>query len=284
MGAPGQPADAGALSIAGSIDNAWGQATASITVYRCRLDRGEVGAAIEEIHRALELGERGGFVIAGVLVRGDLARTLVDLGEAERALELADHAVELALRHSPVFTALASIPRAEALLALGRHREASEALRDVDVRRFPEPDRTYSMVAQRLVESRLALDAGDPAAAEAVADQLVGDLRRAGIRILVADALLARARARIGRGALEEADSDLSIAVAEAERLGERRVLWRSLALTGDLRERIGAAGVDDLRGRALEIVREIASGLEDEGLRASFLARPDVVALAGTR
>jgi class 3 adenylate cyclase/tetratricopeptide (TPR) repeat protein len=272
-----------ALSIATSIDNAWGQATASITVYRCLLDRGDVGAAIEEIHRALELGERGGFVIAGVLVRGDLARTLVDLGEAERALELADRAVELALQHSPVFTALASIPRAEALLALGRQSEASEALRDVDVRRFPEPDRTYSMVAHRLVESRLALDVGNPAAAEAIAADLVGELRRAGVRILVADASLARARARIANEALEEADSDLSIATAEAERLGERRVLWRALALAADLRDRVGAAGADDLRGRARGIVEEIASGVPDEDLRASFLARDDVVALRTT-
>src|SRR5262245_27210651 len=47
-----------ALSIASSIDNAWGQATASITMYRCRLDQGDVGPAIEEIYRTLELGER----------------------------------------------------------------------------------------------------------------------------------------------------------------------------------------------------------------------------------
>ena len=179
-----------ALAIARSIDNAWGQAAASITVYRCRLDQGDIGPAIEEIHRTLELGERGGFVIAGVLARADLARTLVDLGDLRRALELADRAVDLALQNSPVFTALASIPKAEVLRAMGRHAEANEALRDIDVRGYPEPDRTFSMTAQRLTASALALDADDPLRAETIATELVEDLRRGGVRILVAEGCL----------------------------------------------------------------------------------------------
>jgi len=271
-----------ALAIASSIDNAWGQAAASITVYRCRLDQGDIGPAIEEIHRTLELGERGGFVIAGVLARADLARTLVDLGDLRRALELADRAVDLALQNSPVFTALASIPKAEVLRAMGRHAEANEALRDIDVRGYPEPDRTFSMTAQRLTASALALDADDPLRAETIATELVEDLRRGGVRILVAEGLLARARARISSGTLEEAEADLAAAVEEADRLGERRVLWRALALTADLRDRVGAAGADDLRRRAAGIVDGVAAGISDEDLRASFLARDDVVALTG--
>ena len=94
-------------------------------------------------------------MIAGVLARADLARTLVDLGDLRRALELADRAVD-ALQNSPVFTALASIPKAEVLRAMGRHAEANEALRDIDVRGYPEPD--------RLLDDRSATDGICPGA------------------------------------------------------------------------------------------------------------------------
>jgi hypothetical protein len=132
-----------------------------------------------------------------------------------------------------------------------------------------------------LVASRLALSRGDPALAATTAGEIVAGLHAGGVRILVAEALVAVARPLIERGLLEEAEAELGRAVEEAETLGERAALWEALALLGEVesrRDRPDAAA--GLRRRALEIVREIAAGVDDPALRARFLARPEVAVL----
>jgi class 3 adenylate cyclase/tetratricopeptide (TPR) repeat protein/energy-coupling factor transporter ATP-binding protein EcfA2 len=270
-----------AYSIAESIDNAWGQSHALISVYRTELDAGDFGVAIGSIHRCLELGERGGFAFAAIVTRADLARIFAYLGDGERALPLADRALELAGEQVPTAASLGQIARADALIAIGDHPAARAALEEVEVELLPEPDRTFSLVASRLAGSRLAVAAGDPQEAAAHAGAVIGHLRRNGVRVLVAEAIVAVARARIAQGRFEEAESELAEALEEAERLGERTVLWEILALSAEMRAHRGAADeAAELRRRARVVVEEIAAGISDEALRSRFLARDDVVAL----
>ena len=270
-----------AYSIAESIDNAWGQSHALISVYRTELDAGDFGVAIDSIHRCLELGERGGFAFAAIVTRADLARIFAYLGDGERALPLADRALELAGEQVPTAASLAQIARADALIAIGDHPAARAALEEVEVELLPEPDRTFSLVASRLAGSRLAVAAGDPQEAAAHAGAVIGHLRRNGVRVLVAEAIVALAMARIAQGRFEEAESALAEALEGAERLGERKVQWEILALSAELRAQRGAADeAAELRRRARVVVEEIAAGISDEALRSRFLARDDVVAL----
>jgi hypothetical protein len=60
-----------------------------------------------------------------------------------------------------------------------------------------------------------------------------------------------------------------------ARELGHRRVLWEILAALADVSER-SAPG---RRAKARSIVEQIAASVDD-GLRATFLARPDVRAV----
>jgi class 3 adenylate cyclase/tetratricopeptide (TPR) repeat protein len=267
-----------AYSISESIGNAWGQSHALIMVYRVELERGELGAAMTSIGRCLELGERGGFAYAGIATRADLARVVAYLGDGARALQLAEEALAVARERVPPAASLAHGARADALIALGKHAEAREALDEVDLMMLPEPDRTLLRATAALARSRVTLAEGDVEEAASIARGAVEDLRTTGVRILVAGALVALARARIAAGRSEDAERHLGDAIERAEHLGERTVLWEALALAADLRPGEGAdPEAADLRRRARVIVDEIAIGLDDEDLRRRFLAREDV-------
>jgi class 3 adenylate cyclase/tetratricopeptide (TPR) repeat protein len=269
-----------ALSIAGSIDNAWGQSFALIPIYRAELDLGDVGRAMESMRRCQELGERGGFAYAGISTRADLARTLAYLGEPERALPLAERALELAVEQLPVATSVGQIARAEALVSMGDDRGARAALDGLEIQ-LPEPDRTFVQVPCELLRARLALGARELREAAAIASRVVERLRARGLRILIAEALVARGRAHAGQGLLDEAERELDEAAEEADRLGERKALWEALAAAAEVRARRGAArAADELHRRARGVVQEIAAGIPEEELRRRFLGRDEVRAL----
>jgi hypothetical protein len=117
--------------------------------------------------------------------------------------------------------------------------------------------------------------------AEAIARGLVAGLRTKGVVVLNAEALLALARAHIAADRFEEARDEVAQSIEQAERLGERRVLWDALALSADVYARMGAEQeAAELRVRARAIVDEISAGLSDADLRRRFLSRDDVRAL----
>lgn len=270
-----------AAEISASIGNAWGESHALITVYRVEVALGQLGAAMETIRRSMELGEEGGFAYAGIATRADLSRLMAYLGDADRALALADESLAVALERVPPAASLAHVARADALIALGRHDEAHAPLDEVDLMMLPEPDRTFLMVASRTIRSRLALADGDIDGADEIARGMVEDLRMKGVVVLEAEALLAMARAHVTAGRFEEARDDVAKAIEEAEQLGERRVLWEALALSATVQDQQGSAGeAADLRRGAGAIVDEIAAGLVDADLRRRFLGRDDVSAL----
>jgi tetratricopeptide (TPR) repeat protein len=270
-----------AAEISASIGNAWGESHALLTVYRVEVELGQLGAAIDTIHRSMELGERGGFAYAGIATRADLGRLIAYLGDGERGLALADESMGVALERVPPAASISYVARASALIALGRHAEAHAPLDQVDLMMLPEPDRTFLMVAARATRSRLALTEGDVDEADAIARRLLEDLRSKGVVPLEAEALVALGRALLAADRLDEAGGELADAIEHAERLGEHRVLWEALALLATVRDRQGSASeAADLRRRARAIVDEISAGLSDAGLRRRFLARDDVHAL----
>jgi class 3 adenylate cyclase/tetratricopeptide (TPR) repeat protein len=270
-----------AYSISESIDNAWGQSHALISVYRIQFERGEFGDAMGSIERCLELGERGGFAYAAIATRADLSRALSYLGDGDRALALAEEALAIARERVPPAASLTHVARADALIAAGDHAAALAALDDVDLMMLPEPDRTFLLVASRLARGRVALRTGDPQEAAAIAGDVARHLRSNGVQILVAEALVALGGALIAAERFEDAEEELTDAIGSADRLGERKTLWEALALSADLAARRGAEeDAAGLRRRARGIVEGIAAGISDEELRGRFLARDDVHAL----
>jgi len=145
---------------------------------------------------------------------------------------------------------------------------------------LPEPDRTFLMGASRTTRSRLALADGDAEEAGSIARQVIGELRSLGVQVLVAEPLVALAKAHLAEDRLEEAGAELLDAIELAERFGERRVLWEALSLRAVLQERSGSGNAADLRRGARAIVDEIAAGLPDANIRARFLAREEIPGL----
>jgi class 3 adenylate cyclase/tetratricopeptide (TPR) repeat protein len=272
-----------AIAISESIGNAWGQSHALITVYRVELERGELGAAIASIQRCLELGEQGGFAYAAIATRADLSRVMTYLGDGDRGLALAQESLAIARERVPPALSIARVSQALALISLGRRDEARDPLGEVALTMLPEPDRTFLRVASGAARARLALLDGAVEEAEAVARSVIEVLRRSGVEILVAGALVVLARALLAADRLDEAGHELADATARAEGLGERRVLWEALALSADLHARRGdRREAADLRRRGRAIVDGIAAGLPEADLRRRFLARDDVRALEG--
>jgi tetratricopeptide (TPR) repeat protein len=199
---------------------------------------------MDSMQRSLELGEEGGFEFAGIASRVELARIHARAGDADRALQLAEQALELARERLPVAVPFVQPALAESRLAAGDVGGARAAL-DAGPLLGPEPGRTFALIAIELARSRVALADGDAAAAAAHAAGVIEDLRSRGIRVMVAEARVLLARALMLQGRLEEAERELAEAAEEAERLHERPVLAEARALRAELRARERAPGGD---------------------------------------
>ncbi len=179
-----------AFAISQEIGNRWGASYALIPVYRIELDLGRVGDAIASIDGSRELGEQGGFAYAAVESRAEFASVVAWAGDGERALALADEAYAIALERIAPGVMVATVARAEALLALGDLEGAREALAGFVSAKLPEIQRSFTVAAAGLTRSRLELAAGAPAAAAGAAERSPRaapgdrrrDLRRGGAR------------------------------------------------------------------------------------------------------
>jgi class 3 adenylate cyclase/tetratricopeptide (TPR) repeat protein len=270
-----------AVEIAESIGNRWGESTALLCVYRIELDRGEIGAAMASMRRCGEAGEQGGFAYAGVVTRADTARIIAYLGDGARALATAEQALALAADRFPPAAPMAEIAQADAHIALGDLEGARRSLMRFKGLLLPEPERTFALAFAGLTRARLALAAGDASGAASAAEDLLRHLTANRVEILVADALVTLAGARLAVGLEAEAEPALAKAVKRAARLGERLPLWEALAVTADLLDGRGAdVEASETRRRAAEVVGGVAARIDDEDLRRSFLSRGDVVAL----
>jgi ATP/maltotriose-dependent transcriptional regulator MalT len=233
------------------------------------------------IRRCQEAGEQGGFAYAGVVTRFDLAHIAAYVGDGERGVPLADEALAVAYERLPPAAPVGALAQAEVRLAVGDLDGAWEALERVDGSLLPEPDRTFALSFAGLVRAKLALARGRAEDAAVDVGDLLAHLRANHVEILVAEALVVHARALLAAGLDHQAERALADAAERAARLGEQLPHWEALSMTADLIERRGA---DDeaaqVRGRARAIVDRVASGIDDDDLRRSFLAREDVRSL----
>src|SRR3970040_2850866 len=133
-------------------------------------------------------------------------------------------------------------------------------------------------VGTGLATIELAIAKGDFAQAAAHADDLLGLLRGGKIRCWASDARELKARALRALGETGPARQLLEEALAEAEALGSRRILWRLLADLSEMEREAGhPAEADALAKRAAQVVAYIAEHISAPDLRQSFLSQPSV-------
>lgn len=249
-----------ALRISRAIDNVWGQAGSQAYVGLVHWERGDIDRAVAVMEDSIRLGEQVGHPAPIVATRSDLAWVLGALGAVERGLELARLALDRAANAFDMHVVpLATMARLH--LLDGDLASAEAALREAQRKLKPEGLQWFAPILVPLVEAELALARRDYAGAANVADKVLAYLRDSQTRLHAPDTLYVKGRALLAQGRSEEASVVLAEALAEAEALGSRRMLWPILSALGDI---ASARGHDVVARALLQRAREVVSYIAD--------------------
>jgi class 3 adenylate cyclase/tetratricopeptide (TPR) repeat protein len=274
-----------AYAIAAEIGNPWGQSYSLLNAYHVDVDRGNLGRAMDRMRECIQLSELAGFVIPQSITRAELGALYANLGELERGRELAEEGLEIARERSQLAVPIVMGSLAEIQLLAGELGEAEATIARSGIERLPGPIHFAAAAHVELLRGRLMSAMGNHGRAAEIADSVLEWLRRLDIRPFIPAALLLKGKALLSGGGPAEAETALLEARSEAERLGFRTILWRIDAELGGL----SAAGGDatratELRDEAGSVIEQIAEGIDDVEIRASFLALPDVRAVLSER
>jgi DNA-binding NarL/FixJ family response regulator len=254
---------------------------------------GELVAAVEDLEASRPGQASGGLARLAELRarqgRTDEARALYEragpsgvLGLGELALhdgrpaDAAD-AAERVLRRLPAADVLGRVPALELLVRaraeLGVLGEARAAYEDLE-RASSLLGTTYLLGRVRLAAGRLALAEGDHDEARRASEDAIDRLTSAPYDAAVARLSLARALLALGR--TESAASVAGAARDAFAALGAVRELRAAEALIAG--EAPAAAGLGELSGRELEILRLVAQGLGDAEIAERLVLSPHTV------
>jgi DNA-binding SARP family transcriptional activator/tetratricopeptide (TPR) repeat protein len=204
----------------------------------------------------------------------------LSVGALEKADQLADSLYALKEAFQPVVRTFFLVAVARAKIAVGKVREAEDILvRDLDVPGQDSPI-MIDMAPVFVTYAHLQLALGHPEHALELLEAVIRRLQQVGSRNCLAEAYLLQSEARLALGEMTQARENLREAKAVAEATRERPILWQILASLSEIERRSGnEAETEMLRLQACEIIQYIADHAGDEqDLRASFLAQPEVV------
>ena len=245
------------------------------------LDRGDAGAAIKTTREIVDIADRIGLLPVQTGSRADLGLLYAQLGQIDRGRALALQAYHYAEQMAPLRAwTQAALARIE--LCAGRLPEAAQ-YSELAYPGYALLLKGLSVLVPAWAEIALAraevqLERGRYVEAIATMDELAGALNAHGVRPFVCEAHYLKGRAQLALERWTEAAQSLAAAHADAEALGSRKVLWRTLMAERRLvLRRDDSAGAEKLREAAREIILALAACVPEDALRASFLALPDV-------
>jgi tetratricopeptide (TPR) repeat protein len=242
--------------------------------------KGEYEAALARCEEVLATCERVGSFLFHPRVVNTMGWIYAELENHERALHWNRRSLEMASApgSDPDCGAHARVNLADNLLALGRWDEAEEQFQVVEtLARSPVPAEAFLAwrYMQHLYHSygELWLARGDPPRAMACADQCLAIAVPTSSRKNVVKGRRLRAQVLMAEGHLDEAEQELSAAMAVAVEVGNPPQLWKTQVALGDLRSAQGQP--EEARrayGEALSAIEGVAGSLTDEQLRETFL------------
>ena len=241
---------------------------------------GRMSSALAALSRALDRCRRNGDIFFEARILNSIGWIHRELGDHARALELDRLSVEAGRRSKNLeaeANSLINVALGET--EAGRSDAARAACAAVEAI-FQREDWMRWRYALRLYVARAegALAAGDLQLATRGAASLLEQAGRHKAAKYVALARLLLARAALAAGDLARAAQEGAHAL---EALSDRPavlVSWRVQALLGDVSSRLGDDGAARAAfARAAAQIRAIADGVEDETLRATFLAAASV-------
>lgn len=270
------------LAISDRTGNLWGQSYGRIAIGLAHFARGELGPAIRELTRCVDLAEQAGFLYPQVAMRLILAIAYGEAGDLETAAQLARLGRDTE-RTSP----LPGQVSGEATLAwvAVRRGDLTEAERLLQGK-----EEKIAALAGAMLDNPLSLAAATTAYYIARKDfsrclqateDFAATFERSAWRISRAPMLLARARALVGLGRKVEAGETLAAARSEMVAQGLGVGLWEVEAELAALSESAGdTAQSADLFRSAARRIEQIADGLKELGLAQTFLAQSHIRAI----
>jgi tetratricopeptide (TPR) repeat protein len=208
----------------------------------------------------------------------------MDLYLAAGALDLAEHCADqmYAMQNSliPMFQSPFLNRVARVKIACGKYDEGKAILDRALALCSPDNVWSHSVIWIAISDAYLQLALGSPEGAFNRFEEQVQQYREAGFDFNLTEELWLRGRVQLALAEVKAAKEILLEAKTVAEEKEERIFLWQILATLGDLEEMRGdAVEAEKLRKQACEIIHYIADRAGDEeDLRSSFLARPEVV------
>ncbi len=266
--------------ITGEIGNLWGQSYSLLNSYHVQASMGNYGRALAEMRECIESADASGFMIPLAATRADMGALYANLGAVERGAELAAEGLAIAERVNALAVPLVMASVAEVALLDGRLDDAQAAIDRSMTGVLPGLLAFSAAANAEIQKGRLAAIRGHHDDAIGVADHVLGWLRPLEVRPYESDALLLKGTSLAALSRLDEAEAALAEGRAAADELGFAPIGWQiDMALSRLASEAGDATRASALRERAKVLVEGIAATLEEDDLRASFLALPEVEA-----
>jgi DNA-binding SARP family transcriptional activator/tetratricopeptide (TPR) repeat protein len=263
-----------------SIGNKFYEANARMTLSLIYHQQGRFGEALREISAAIALWDENSYPVIKQANHFYRMVFYLDAGALDQAEYHADLLNALKDSMVPIFKSYFLNYIAQVKIACGKFGEGQMVLEQA--LEFSTADQVWShyIVWIAITDAYLQLALGRPERAFSRLEERLQSYRQAGFCFNLAEELWLRGRVQMALGEIEEAKEILLEAKTIAEEKEERIYLWQILAALGDLDEMCGgAAEAEKWRVQACEIIQYIADRAGDEeDLRASFLAQPEVV------
>ena len=259
-----------------SIGNVRGQAVSLYVLGAIYMELGEIGKAIAALDEAIPLVKQIGFH-PPLTARVRLALYRGMIGDTEGGLALAGSALEDGDNRQFALAAMA-----QTHLSAGDKVKAQESMTEA-CKEFEngisDPKAGYSIF--QVIEGDVALANECFQDALDLAERTIAVLDETGQRVALPDMLRCKGEALTGLGRLDEAQTALDQALAEAESQDSRRALCHILPALATLAERRGAPEeAKELRIRARDVVEDIAGRGGSDEMRAMFMNTPRVKVL----
>ncbi len=265
-------AESEAVSV--TIGNRWGQAYSRLIAGWAQHETGALGAAIQTLETAAQLGE-GGFLWATVSAYMTLSHLYRRIGALTWSRQLAEQARDLAEQRFPAARSAARLTLARQWVAAGQVAAARQLI---------AADRAALAEAAPgtllWFDAEVAAASGDPAAALAVTQAAI---RRRVERATPCTLLEWRCYEgellwRLGR--LDAAAATLAAAQEIAATLGTGLILWRIMAAQAQVAALRADPTAPALAAAAQVQIAAVAASLPADERRAAFLAQPLVQAV----
>ena len=248
--------------------------------------RGDYAQALSRLHEALALCERTGEALVRARVFNTVGWVLGELQDHEAAIEWNKRSEEAAVAINapdPEIESNARLNIGDSLRALGRHDEAEKYYQTVEhVVRNATPRERFAvwLSSQHMFHSygELWYERGDHGRALSYADECVQLAESTNRPKNVVKGRRLRGQIMTAQAKLAEAEEEIEMALAIAKEIGNPPQLWKTLVDLGDLRKaQDREADAKAAYSEALALINNVASRLDDEKLRETFLSSPHV-------